>query len=60
MTRVTVLTDAEATSIAEDIGRIWFGLTGSPRIPPIEDRINLVQRVTRQALEVVASRPAEA
>lgn len=60
MSRPPVLSYDEAEKVAEDLGRVWLGLTGASQVPSTETLTDLVQRVQRKAREVVASRPERA
>lgn len=46
----------EAELVAQDLQRVWQGLTGLNDIPPVETLGDLVQRTLRKAREIIAAR----
>lgn len=60
MSRPPVLSYEEAEKVAQDLSRVWLGLTGAAQLPSTETLTDLVQRVQRKAREVVASRAKSA
>jgi hypothetical protein len=50
------LTYDEAEQVAQDLARVWPGMTGSDIVPTHEALTDVVQRVQRKAREIIAER----